>query len=114
MFRKHPQRVENFLEMCVLVPGAGGAAGARGAALASTESSAGSQPHSNRLGRTGIGVWGAGGQARGGSVTALGCIQGCPPVPVWGTELSAVQPWVPVSWWGGEDLLILMETETDG
>lgn len=50
MFRKHPQRGENFLEMCVLVPGAGGAAGARGAAhfqgaaLAVTESSAGSQP----------------------------------------------------------------------
>lgn len=32
MFRKHPQCVENFLEMCVLVPGASGAAGAHGAA----------------------------------------------------------------------------------
>lgn len=67
MFRKHPQRVENFLEMCVLVPGAGGAAGARGAAhfqgaaVTSAESSAGGQPCSNRLGMTGIGVWGGGG-----------------------------------------------------
>lgn len=81
MFRKHPQRVENFLEMCVLVPGAGGAAGARGvahfqrAAVTSTESSAGSQPCSNRPRRTGIGVWDGGGQARKGSVIALGCIQ---------------------------------------
>lgn len=33
-------------------------------------------------------------------------------MPVWGTELSAVQPWVPVSWWGREDPLILMETKT--
>lgn len=33
-------------------------------------------------------------------------------MPFGGTELSAVQPWVSVSWWDGEDLLILIETKT--
>lgn len=34
------------------------------------------------------------------------------PVPIWGTELSAVQPLVSVSWSGEEDLLILMQAKT--
>lgn len=73
MFRKHPQRVENFLEMCVLVPGAGGAAHFQGAAVAVTESSAGSQPCSKGLG--GMGMWGGGGQTTEGSITAPGWVQ---------------------------------------
>lgn len=75
MFRKHPQCVENFLEMCVLMPGDGRAAGTllhtRSLQMSSSgfafESSIGS-PSQTALNwdAAGTGTWDGGGCGQGG------------------------------------------------